>query len=298
MKCKQYSFSFQQEYPSDCQARFSFMYGGNANPNITGNMTTAQISQFNAFDEVYVLSLPAFAWFKANYTAVQSRQKHTCEVFRRQMLSIGGYSTTDNNLGHLSTDRFSQGLGIFDLTAMQWSDSYDTDAAPYQTPDVVKAWYRENGSSPAKWDDPALEDFFQKEASATNPGSSDGTTSSETPSPTSSKPAAASSNSHNSHAGAIAGGVVGGVAAVCLLAALIFGLLRLKRRRDGDRSGYARPRAQSRTELPVANSEKNRMPQELSENYRPLEMDGSHPTMELEGRGQSYLRTMKIPPPG
>lgn len=272
------------------------MYGGSANPNITGNITTAQISQFNAFDEIYVLSLPAFAWFKADYTAMQSRHKHTCEVFGRQMLSIGGYSTTDNNLGYPSTDRFFQGLGIFDLTAMQWSDSYDANAEPYQTPDVVKAWYRENGTSPAKWDDPALEGFFQK-ASTTNPGSSAGTTS-ETPSPTSPTPSeAASLNSHSSHAGAIAGGVVGGVAAVCLLAGLIFWLLRLKRRRDGDRLGYAPPKEQSRLELPVATAEKNRVPHELPENYRPLEMDGSQPIMELEGTGKSYLRTMKMPPP-
>ena len=262
------------------------MYGGNANPNITGNMTTAQISQFDAYDEVYVLSLPAFAWFKADYTAMQSRQKHTCEVFGRQMLSIGGYSTTDNNLGHLSTDRFSQGLGIFDLTAMQWSDSYDANAEPYQTPDVVKAWYRENGTSPVKWDDPALEGFFQK-ASVTGPGSSAGPTS-ETPSPTPSK--AASSNSHPSHTGAIAGGVVGGIAAVCVLAGLIFWLLRRKRRRDGDRLGYAAPK-----ELPAATSEKNRVRQELPEDYRPPEMDGAHPTMELDGRGQSYLWKMKMP---
>lgn len=269
------------------------MFGGNANPNITGNMTTAQISQFNSFDEIYVLSLPAFAWFKADYTAIQSRQKHTCEVFGRQMISIGGYATTDNNLGHLSTDRFSQGLGIFDLTAMKWSDSYDANAEPYQTPDVVKAWYRENGSSPAKWDDPALQGFFQK-SSATNPGSSAGTTS-ETPSPTPSE--SASSKPHSSHVGAIAGGVVGGVAAVCLLAGLIFWLLRLKQRRGSNRLGYEPPKEQSRGELPVANSEKNRIPQELPENYRPLEMDGSQPTMELDGRGPSYLRTMKIPPP-
>ena len=274
------------------------MYGGNANPNITGNMTTAQISQFNAFDEIYVLSLPAFAWFKADYTAVQSRQKHTCEVFGRQMLSIGGYATSDNNLGYLSTDRFSQGLGIFDLTAMQWSDSYDANAEPYKTPDVVKAWYRENGTSPATWDDPALEGFFQK-SSATNPGSSAGTAS-QTPSPTPSETASSNSHgSHSSHAGAIAGGVVGGVAALCLLAGLIFWLLRLKRRRDGHRLGYARPKEQPRGELPVtaSSSEKNRVPQELPDNYRSLEMDGSQPTMELEGRGQSYLRTMKIPPP-
>ena len=274
------------------------MYGGNANPNMTGNMTTAQISQFNAFDEIYVLSLPAFAWFKADYTAIQSRQKHTCEVFGRQMLSIGGYSTTDNNLGYSSTDRFSQGLGIFDLTAMQWSDSYDANAGPYQTPDVVKAWYRENGTSPAKWDDPALESFFQK-SSTTNPGSSAGTTS-QTPTPTPSGATSSTSHgsqSHGSQAGPIAGGVVGGVAAICLLAGLIFWLLRRKRIRDGDRLGYAVPKKQSRQELSGTTSEKNRVPQELPENYRPLEMDGSQPTMELEGRGKSYLRTMKMPPP-
>lgn len=268
----------------DPQMRHSFMYGGYGSKKITGNLTSAQVSQLNAYDAVYVLSLPAFAWFKANYTAVQSRHKHTCEVFGRQMLSIGGWSTTDNNLGHLSTDRFLQGLGIFDLTAMQWSSSYDANAEPYQTPDVVKAWYAANGTSPTRWDDPAVQKFFER-ASTSNPGSSAGTAS-ESPNPTPTPSSGTTSKSSSSHAGAIAGGVIGGVAALVFVAGSIFWLLRRKRKPDGA-SGYAVPKEHARPELPVIGAEKpqelplNCRPQELPLNYRPQELPLNYRPHEL-----------------
>ena len=273
-------------YLSDPSHRF--IYGGNPDPYFTGNLTAQQITEYTSYDEVYVLSLPAFVWFKADYPPQHPRFRHTCEVVgNRQILSIGGHPFTDNNLGHYTADNFAQGLGIFDMTAMQWSDGYDANAQPYQTPDVVKAWYRENGSSPENWNSPVVQGFFEK-ASTTNPGSSAGTVS-ESPS----NSTAATSYSSTSHTGAIAGGVVGGVAAIALIAGLVFWLLRRKRRQNGSQLGYAAPEQQKRTEL--QNTEK-RNPQELPEDYRPLEMDASHPTMELDGKGQSYLRNMKSVP--
>lgn len=266
-----------------------FMYGGHANPTFSGNMTTAQVTEFNAYDEVYILSLPAFAWFKAPYPAVQSRQKHTCEVFGGQMLSIGGYSTTDNNLGYLSTDRFLQGLGIFDLTALQWKSSYNATADAYRTSDVVKAWYRENGTAPAHWDDPAVRSLFEK-ASPANPGSESGTASGSPGTGTSPSPSPPSKPS--SHTGAIAAGVVGGVVGLALLAGLIFWFLRSRRRRGGGREGYSAPKEQ----MPEMEAGKQR-PAEMPDSYRVPELGGSAPTVELEGRGKNYLRMGRTPLP-
>ena len=60
------------------------------------------------------------------------------------MLSIGGLNPLDvnNENSVFSTDPIPQGLQIFDLTEMTWSSKYDANAAPYITPQVVKAWYQ------------------------------------------------------------------------------------------------------------------------------------------------------------
>lgn len=68
---------------------------------------------------------------------------YRCEVVgNRQMLSIGGRDPLDDGQGILSPDPIKHGLQIFDLTEMKWSDRYDSNAAPYTTPQVVKDWYQ------------------------------------------------------------------------------------------------------------------------------------------------------------
>jgi hypothetical protein len=50
-----------------------------------------------------------------------------------------------------------QGVGVFDLSTMEWKDHYNASAAPYATPDVVKTWYNENGLYPASWSNATVE---------------------------------------------------------------------------------------------------------------------------------------------
>jgi hypothetical protein len=57
-------------------------------------------------------------------------------------------------------DIWTQGIGIFDLSAMEWKDQYDAAAPPYVTPDVVKAWYNEHGQYPATWSNATVEVWF------------------------------------------------------------------------------------------------------------------------------------------
>ena len=107
-----------------------------------GNLSEQSSASNTALDEVWVLSLPAFAWFKANYTAQNNRWRHTCNIAgNRQMITIGGININDQNLGGQSKDPFSQGFGVFDLTELTWSSGYDAHAAPYETPGVIKDWY-------------------------------------------------------------------------------------------------------------------------------------------------------------
>ena len=134
------------------------------------NLTPQQQAENTVLDEVWVLSLPAFVWVKANYTAQQTRILHTCQVVgNRQLLSVGGHDPNDSKYGYWSRDPWQQGLGIFDLTEMAWTSSYNTNAAPYNTPQVIKDWYNKN--SLPDFSDPAVAGFF-KASAGTKPSES------------------------------------------------------------------------------------------------------------------------------
>lgn len=59
------------------------------------------------------------------------------------MLTIGGLNPLDAGKDTMEKDHQTNGLGLFDLTDLKWIDSYDSDAAPYETPQMVKDRYRE-----------------------------------------------------------------------------------------------------------------------------------------------------------
>ena len=118
------------------------MYAGEVVTDDTSELNAQQETANKALDEVWVLSVPAFVWFKANYTSQATRYKHTCHlVGNRQMLTIGGDDPNDRNNGTLSKDPARQGLQIFDLTEMMWTQGYNAGAAAYKSPQVVKDWY-------------------------------------------------------------------------------------------------------------------------------------------------------------
>ena len=105
----------------------SFMHGGVIN-NVLGSQATNS-------DQVYVLSLPSFRWFRANYTAAHSRGGHTCHIKNSQMIMIGGQDPTScvNWLGdvdgqQLPAEPWLQGIGVFDMNALRFQDSYQAKA--------------------------------------------------------------------------------------------------------------------------------------------------------------------------
>ena len=53
-----------------------------------------------------------------------------------------------------TVDPWPQGLGVFDITDLEWKDRYDASAGPYQTPEMVKQYYASNPRYPS----PVLED--------------------------------------------------------------------------------------------------------------------------------------------
>lgn len=180
------------------------------------------------------------------------------------MLSIGGRDPTDVYNDTTSADPFFQGLGIFDLTTMQWSNGYNADAEPYETPAMVKAWYAANGRSTRTWDSPATQRLFLQETSSTGERSG-------SPSPP--------KKSDSSSTGDIVGGVVGGIAALCFLIGLVW-WLRRRRKASNDIGKDPTSEHEENQHSELSAREK---PHELQDDYRPYEMDGTHSATEMAG---------------
>jgi hypothetical protein len=100
------------------------------------------------YDEAYVLSLPAFQWFKASYPALNPRHGVTCvPVGGGQILTVGGVDTTQNGPDNLyddvfnTADPFEQGLAIFDMNQMAFAPSYAANPPSYTGASVVQSYY-------------------------------------------------------------------------------------------------------------------------------------------------------------
>lgn len=156
------------------------------------------------FHQVYVLTLPAFRWIRAMNSLTASRTAHHCHgIGNRQMLSIGGYDPTSRG-EYAIVDPWPYGLGIFDMTALQWTDKYDAAAIAYVQSDQVQTYYSKGSNYPSSWNDPLLEAIFtnSRNDSTTNRNAS-------TTAPTTE--AEINQAAQQNSAGLIAGGVLGGI---------------------------------------------------------------------------------------
>ncbi|GJC84223.1 kelch repeat-containing protein ARB_01230 [Colletotrichum liriopes] len=191
-----------------------FVFGGNSDDKVL-------------FDDIFVLSLPGFVWKRTD-----SRPKNgTARTFmscvlagQRQMITVGGRSTPQGSPGK---DPFPQGLGIFDITELQWKDEYDSQAAKYDSPEIIKTWYKEGGLATVSYD-AEVEAFLKSSPNAGAPGSS-------------SDPEGSPVT-----AGVIAGIVVGSVSLIALVGAAAFFLRRRRNRRARgapvpEAGGYSEP---------------------------------------------------------
>ncbi|GME64137.1 Kelch repeat protein [Neofusicoccum parvum] len=220
------------------------------------------------FNDTYVLSLPAFRWFRGP-DAPARRLGHTCNVVggaARQFLSIGGSDNTVEIADRWKTaDVWKQGLGVFDMTAMSWSDGYDANATAYEVPQVVKAWYQ-SGSEPS-WSSDTVKALFANETTTTNSSSS-----------------SSSSTTTTNHTPAIVGGVVGSIAGLTLLLALFFlFLLRRRRRNRRNRNTALLASPNSAAEAATAASDPNELPGGDARHELP-----EHEVKELPGDGHKF----------
>lgn len=40
-------------------------------------------------------------------------------------------------------DPYPRGMGIFDMSALEWKDSFDAEAGDYETNKAIRSWYDE-----------------------------------------------------------------------------------------------------------------------------------------------------------
>ncbi|KAK1454020.1 kelch repeat protein [Colletotrichum paranaense] len=212
-----------------------FLYGGISSK-------TDSTKTDGVYGDVYVLSLPGFVFFKAADSSVP-RADHACVVVAeggRQMLSIGGVDGSQGFPKLLTDpDPWELGLGIFDMTEMRWSDRYDSQAQPYESPDVVKQWYAQGGLDSVVWANEELKALFPEPPDNSTSGPS-----------TTGQPNARDQPSKPT-IGTIIGATIGGIAGLVLVTCLAVFFLKRKKRHQaapqqeagGAPPGYEEPRS-------------------------------------------------------
>ena len=106
-------------------------------------------------DTINILTLPAFHWISVSYNPQNPRHGHSCNsVGGSQILVIGGVDTnckaaTVNETADMATfdttpDPFLQGLAIFNMTSLKFSDQYTAEAPDYEQSDLVKHFYSQS----------------------------------------------------------------------------------------------------------------------------------------------------------
>ncbi|KAK3402249.1 hypothetical protein B0T20DRAFT_370472, partial [Sordaria brevicollis] len=176
-----------------------------------------------SYDDLYVLSLPGFVWFQAPERSVESRANAACAVIgNHQMLVVGGQ---DLSSGLPETywqigDRFPQGLGIFNMTALSWVKdyTYHADAQPYKSHQVVEDWYRGNNLSAVPWSSNQVRDMFTANPVVFNTSNS----LSESESTTSTSTNNTNKTTLSNKIGLIVGGVVGGIVGMAILLSVVY----------------------------------------------------------------------------
>ena len=163
--------------------------------------------------EVYVLSLPAFRWFRSNFTDSPRIEHICCATKTNQMIMIGGINplySAETYIGDGSSygepqDPWANGVAVFDMTALRFKDSYQAGAGPYEPPNAVQRHYSgryvfpsslacsyssymlrtlSGRKYPSSWTSPQVQALFEKSPSQTTLQTTDPTTVTKPPEPT------------------------------------------------------------------------------------------------------------------
>ncbi|KAI0850503.1 hypothetical protein F5Y00DRAFT_232389 [Daldinia vernicosa] len=195
-----------------------FIYGG------------SPVADGSPLSDVYVLSLPGFQFFRSDSRGTP-RADHGCAVVgkgKRQMLSYGGVDAGPGlHFQNMTSDPWKQGLGIYDMSEMIWTNSYDVDAADYESPAMVRDWYAQGNMKTMTWDSDELKGLFVNGSSSTYGTMNNSATTEDLPK---------NSLSSAQKTGVIVGSTVGGVVVLTAIGAAIFIMRRRRRRRQSSRA--------------------------------------------------------------
>ncbi|MDI1485750.1 MAG: hypothetical protein OHK93_003939 [Ramalina farinacea] len=195
-----------------------YMYGG----LYTGLFTQAA----KQYDEIWVLSLPAFTWQLLDSSHATGRIGHTCHlVGNRQLLSLGGVDVSQVDAWASPDYQNWNGIGVYDLTAANWLAGLNATAEAYERPKIVQDYYNSNGAYPPTWTQPSLRDLIERQNNNVSTSALSGSGNATSLS----APSHSSSGKPISRSGVIAGATVGGVAGL-LLPFLLFYILFFRRR--------------------------------------------------------------------
>jgi hypothetical protein len=184
-----------------------FIYAGAQVPSSSQSLA-------DDFRNVHILTVPAFQWLQAPNQSPIRRQAHTCKIIgNRQMLSIGG--TQESN----KDEPWANGLGIFDMTKLDWTNTYDAAAPAYERPILVSQFYANNSRYPIEWGDPELESIF---TSPNGTATTNVSGSSSNDNSISNNISNSISNSGDRIVNDVVGGVIGGISMLAIIASLIF----------------------------------------------------------------------------
>lgn len=199
-----------------------FIYGGRSESSGT------------EYSDVYVLSLPGFRWTTVSGSQSVDRQRsnHACAVIGdRHLMSWGGIRRASNTRANENdrpwweiADAFPQGIGLFDMTTLEWTTRYDPDAGEYRRHETIGEWYQEGGgASTMEWASPEVKALFGtggQGGNSTSPNGDDG---------------------GGPPIGPIVGGVVGGVVVIAAIVGILWFLRRRKRRQREQTGGGLAP---------------------------------------------------------
>ncbi|KAF2689565.1 hypothetical protein K458DRAFT_330070 [Lentithecium fluviatile CBS 122367] len=123
-----------------------------ASPDGTGHhiYMFAGRNQTNAFDEVWVLSLPQFRWTKV-FNGTHPNYGGVCQmVGTKQMLVLGGNNVEEPRP---QCDKKYK-IFLFELTNLKWTPTYVKDSSPYRVPKAVFEWIGGTGMGEANMTEP------------------------------------------------------------------------------------------------------------------------------------------------
>lgn len=224
-----------------------------------GHVPKENITASDAFDDVYVLTIPSFTWTAVFTGGASPRWGHNCHIAgKRQMITVGG-NITNTGL----CDWEAKGVAFLEMTTVTWGSVFLTNTTEFEVPQKLLeatggtsqggATIKEPG---AGWTGQGLQKVFN---TTRKWGSSE----------TSPNPA---HEGKKSHAGAIAGGVVGGVAGLVLIASALF---FLRRRHDKAKKAHELPNDEIRRQELGEDKKKSEL-QGINEND-PAELPGPEP---------------------